>query len=517
MANSHKAVEELVCEANSRLRSARTGAGIIVRSGRLYLQATLPPAPGSARTRPYQQRIALAKNANPAGVAEAMTLAKELGIELARGTFCWENWRQAPEPDEPCIKASEWIRQFQENYWSRNARTLQSESTWRGDYEKAFRKIDQNEPLTPELLLQAVLATAPDTKQRQRVADKLQALAKFAGLDVDLRPLRGSYSMKRVSPRDLVPDEKIQEWVLGLKDPQERRLAGMIATYTLRPHEAWHLDTSELTNGGIVLMVLDGTKTGAREIWPCPEEWIDLFDLRNYTPPKRRREGLNNETLGAVVSEMFKRNGLPCKPYTWRHCGAVRRMQEGWPLGLIASQMGNSAQVVSSVYHHWINRTHHQNEYERISKQKRQQQALSDPNSQILTLQGKLLAVINDTVFYGRLIPRDLNSLQLLDLRQEIQEGIALLAGLLSSNLESKDPLAAQKWAAALEKVCSQFARRMQAYRQVEENTRIEISIDQGIPSGDVGKILERYLAALKQFGADVAEFNSTLKTIEIR
>jgi hypothetical protein len=37
-------------------------------------------------------------------------------------------------------------------------------------------------------------------------------LAKFAGLDFDPSPLAGSYSPRRVSPRELPTDEEIAQW-----------------------------------------------------------------------------------------------------------------------------------------------------------------------------------------------------------------------------------------------------------------------------------------------------------------
>ncbi|MBD2028273.1 hypothetical protein [Leptolyngbya sp. FACHB-711] len=41
-----------------------------------------------------------------------------------------------------------------------------------------------------------------------------------------------------------------------------------MATFGLRPHEVFHLDTRGLKQGGYVLKVLEETKTGYREVHP---------------------------------------------------------------------------------------------------------------------------------------------------------------------------------------------------------------------------------------------------------
>ncbi|MEH2156484.1 hypothetical protein [Nostoc sp.] len=56
---------------NDRLKKALIGVRVEARGDRLSLRATLPPKPGSNKTKPYQQYLALGICANPAGLQRA--------------------------------------------------------------------------------------------------------------------------------------------------------------------------------------------------------------------------------------------------------------------------------------------------------------------------------------------------------------------------------------------------------------------------------------------------------------
>ncbi len=348
-------IEARIAGANGRLKSAKVGVRIEMIGDRLYLRATLPPKPDSNKTDPYQQRIALGIRANAVGVKEAEAEARKVGALLDCKEFDWKNYLGE---SAKTATAGEWIARFEQDYFTRRERSPKSESTWRKNYWEALKHLPQDEKLTVEALLQVVANTTPDTRTRQLYCMALGALAKFAGVAIDLKKYAGDYSPKKVSPRALPSDQEIVDAYYQIPNPQWQFVYGLMATYGLRNHEVFHLDLSELP----ILQVLDG-KTGARRVWACYPEWVDLFDLRNAELPPIT--GKNNSDLGGKVSKYFKARGL-MTPYTLRHCWAVRTLEFGLPVELAAIQMGHSVQVHTEIYHHWINDRHHQRAYDLI-------------------------------------------------------------------------------------------------------------------------------------------------------
>jgi integrase len=216
--------------------------------------------------------------------------------------------------------------------------------------------------LTGSLLFASILKTTPDTRNRKRYCIALAALAKFAGVDLDVKPLIGSYGAKQLTPRDLPDDLAIARWFPLFKDPAWRWAYGAIATFGLRPHEIFHLDTTDLEQGGYTLSVLDDTKKGARRVWACYPEWVDCFELR--APKIPAVTGRNNGELGERCGQYFRRQGLPFRAYDLRHCWAVRTLEFGLDVSLAAQQMGHSVKVHTDTYHRWISDRHHQRAFD---------------------------------------------------------------------------------------------------------------------------------------------------------
>ncbi len=348
-------IEARIAGANGRLKSSKVGVRIEQIGDRLYLRATLPPKPGSPKTEPYQQRIALGIRASAVGVKEAEAEARKVGALLDCKEFDWKGYLGEATIS---LTAGEWIAKFEADYFTRRERSPKSETTWRKNYWEVLKRLPCGEKLTTETLLQAITSTAPDTRTRQNYCMVLGALAKFAGIEIDLKKYAGDYSPKKVSPRDLPTDQQIVNAYYQIANPQWQYVYGLMATYGLRNHEVFHLDLTELP----ILQVRDG-KTGARRVWACYPEWVELFDLKNSSLPPVT--GTTNSDLGGKVTKFFKRAGL-FTPYTLRHCWAVRTLEFGLPVELAAMQMGHSVQVHTEIYHHWINDRHHQRAYDLI-------------------------------------------------------------------------------------------------------------------------------------------------------
>ena len=184
-------------------------------------------------------------------------------------------------------------------------------------------------------------------------------MAKFAGLDIDLKKYKGHYSKAKLSPRNLPSDELIIETFYSIKNPQWQWLFGMMATYGLRPHEVFNID---LNSDFPIVDILDG-KTGARRVWALPPQWVKDFDLTNIKMPNCSG---SNRDLGDRVGTFFRRNKIPFKPYDLRHKWAIRAIELGLDVSLASKQMGHSVQVHCEVYQRWLDDSVHQKAYDNL-------------------------------------------------------------------------------------------------------------------------------------------------------
>ncbi len=353
-------IEQRIKEANGRLKNNYCGLRIEQIGGRLYIRGTLPPKSFSGKNEDYQQRISIA-NANSEGVKIAEKLAKKISVQLDAKTFDWADYMESVINPAPNI--GELISEFKKNYFQRRSKNFKSESTWKVEYVSVFKMLDSNSQLTPDILKTAILSTTPDTRTRKRFCLTLGALAKFAGLDLDLSPYSGNYSPKSRKARDLPTDKTIVEWYHKIKDSKWQWVYGILATYGLRNHEVFFLDLAELRSGNKILTVLQG-KTGYRKIWPYHPEWFDQFGLQNVKIPDINRDRPNSD-IGGTVSQRFRRNeGIPFKVYDLRHSWAIRTLEYGIDISLAAQQMGHSLAVHSDLYHTWIQTQHHQRAFD---------------------------------------------------------------------------------------------------------------------------------------------------------
>lgn len=344
-----------LAQTNGRLKAARTGVSVGAQGKRLYLRATFPPRSGSHKTQPYQQRLFLGYHANPAGLKLAEQEARKIGALLDCGEFSWEPYQQnRSNLPQAALTVADWITKFEKDYFTRRKRTPKSETTWKDDYQKVFRRLEQDQALTVELLEQAIISTSPDTRNRKRFVDVLSRLAAFAQLDADFSRLKGSYSSKDAEPRDLPNDGIIAQWWASIPNSSWQWAYGMMATYGLRNHELFYLDLSKMP----VLVVLDDTKTGFRRVYPLYPEWVEQWHLDQAKVPDCT--GKRNSDLGNRVTHAFARYKLPFCPYDLRHAWAVRSLEFGMPVELAAQQMGHSVDVHCRTYHRWISEEVHE-------------------------------------------------------------------------------------------------------------------------------------------------------------
>ncbi len=191
-----------------------------------------------------------------------------------------------------------------------------------------------------------------------------QQLAKFAKVDYNPKPYQGKYSPKKPQPRQIPSDADIVAYWLTLENPGWRFVLGLIATYGLRPHEAFVVDYDRLKGGDRILWVLKG-KTGERRVWAFHPEWFDQFRLHDPILP-----GVNldrsNDKIGHSATRHFWEIGCPFKLYDLRHAWAIRALEYGLEDALAAKQMGHSVDVHTETYQLWIDAVVHQRAYERV-------------------------------------------------------------------------------------------------------------------------------------------------------
>lgn len=333
---------------NKSFKAAKLGVAIRRRCNRYTVRATLPPRPGSGKTKSYQQDLSTGFRVHPAGLKAAEKLAKKIAGEIAGKTFSWSNYGVFPVCTQRTV--GEWIRDFEIAYYQRRSRDKTSEESFKSYYARHWKSLPQDKVLTTDLLKKAILETEANSGKRSKICAACKALGEFAQLDVGfIKELKGSYSSLKPAPRVLPPDQEIESVVLSITDDSLRWAIGMIATYGLRPHEVFYLDLTQWPR----VRVLDG-KTGPRDVWAFRPEWVEKFDLR--TPKVPKMSGDTNSQLGSRLAAVLKKNGVPFKLYNLRHAWAVRTLVYNIPIKTAADWMGHNVEIHIKVYHAWINR-----------------------------------------------------------------------------------------------------------------------------------------------------------------
>ncbi|MEH1790339.1 integrase [Nostoc sp.] len=331
---------------NDRLKAGKIGVAVCVRGDRLSLRATFPPKPGSNKVVWHQQYLSLGIYANPAGLQRAEAEAKEIGGLLANGRFDWEKYQNSPLPN---AHSSDWIARFEADYYARRGRTPTTIATWKSDYLPAW-KLLQGETTSANLI--AAASTVPaNTRKRKLVCEKFAALAKFAGVTVDLSPYTGTYGASESSPRYIPSASEIEE-VRSLFDdrPDWQWVYGVLSCYGLRPHEVFFCEISP--EPPHILKVLKG-KTGSREVYPYHKRWAVDWELyKSYELPV---QGKTFKDYGNRVGKTFSRRKVSFTPYCLRHAFCIRLSTEyKIPVAVAADWTGHDSAVFLRIYNRWI-------------------------------------------------------------------------------------------------------------------------------------------------------------------
>ncbi|MFN6572328.1 integrase [Dendronalium sp. ChiSLP03b] len=310
-------------EINKRLKASKRGVSLRQRGDMLSIRATLPPRPNSKKIQAHQQDVALGMYANPAGLKAAEDKAIELAADIVKWktgqAFPWENWIEGKLV--PVGNTCEyWIEAFKQEFLIKQQQF--SASTWERHYSLQFDRLPAKAELTGELLLKTLLSLPINTWTRHHTASSYIKLAKFAGIDIDLRPYKGKYNSTDTI-KDLPTDEAIASLRDKIPSRQWQWVYGMLAAYGLRPHEVFFVNVEP--SPPYKCRVSEG-KTGARIVQPFYPEWAERWKL--WEQQKLATKKSEYWELGRQVRQSLywylKKVGAYAAPYDLRHAYAIR-------------------------------------------------------------------------------------------------------------------------------------------------------------------------------------------------
>jgi len=208
-------------------------------------------------------------------------------------------------------------------------------------------------PVNEAVLLRIIRTMPEGSAGRRDQGNLLCSVGESLGLDLpQARAASRGYGAAQLTPRDIPSDTEIEAAIKQIRLPHWRWSFGMCAAYGLRPHEVAELEWIE----DDWIKIHDDTKTGARNVTPCPSKWLKTFALRTLPRPKQTAK-----TLSKAFNDALDRDGITIKPYNLRHAYALRLMDSGVPPELGARLMGHSLTVHEGTYKRWL-------EQDRITK-----------------------------------------------------------------------------------------------------------------------------------------------------
>jgi hypothetical protein len=346
--------EAKLTAVNGRLSRCK----LVQHSERLYVRSShFPPKPGSSSKRP-EYATGYRANLRELKLAEGMAL--EIDGQLLRDKFEWDDWLKAKEARPEMLHS--WVLKLEADYWQRHERSLNTENTWRKSYQQYFGVLPVEATLTEDLLIKTLTQRyKAGSRSRQLCAVAFSMLARFAGLEHGkIAELGKGYRPGSKTLKGLPTDELIEYAIDHCEIRAWQWAAGVQATFGLRNHEIFRLDTSRVGDG--IITVLENSKTGTRQVYACPFEWVERWRLSEVCLPVVNLDQANN-AIGSAVSQWYKRLGLH-RPYQYRDAYAVRLKFRGIDSAFSSRWMGHSAAVHDQSYLPALQEVHHQQIFE---------------------------------------------------------------------------------------------------------------------------------------------------------
>ena len=235
-------IDERRDAANKRLKQSNAGIKILKRGQKLSLRGMLPPKPG--KDKQSQQIISLGIYCNAAGLQSAEKQAQKLASQLALKEFKWDDWTS---DNKNVGSVGYWVKEFETEYFNRKEKNDRTLTTWDKDYKGIYQRLNPADSLNEQILVDLVISTKPDTRQRKRAVLAANSLAKFANLEVDFNRYKGNYSHLTNKDKDLPTDKQIVNYYRSIPNPHWQRAFALMAAYGISNHELFYVDLESLT------------------------------------------------------------------------------------------------------------------------------------------------------------------------------------------------------------------------------------------------------------------------------
>ena len=409
-------VKRLVNEANARLKQiGKQGkrATIVAKTSSLTLQFTFHDGSGNSQKNVGLGAIPLSPN----GILEAEKIARLVTAQLVAGAFTWD-WfnsligKHTSERNKQ-LTCKEMVEQFKEHFFKQRKDNTSPEKSW---YLRCSALEDVlstlNKPLSLSLIRQVIETKANNSTARGVTINGLVEFLKYhrnSDYKEVIKDYRANNKPKRKKssvPNDatiievhktgFVPKAKSNKRY-QYRFPQWQFLFGLLATYGLRIHEAWHIANWDkpvtLKDGDWVIVNIDDeteeskqhsgkdlfvpaildpnnekhilcikhdTKTGYRMAMPLSAEghnWIEEFnllqplnlpDIKNPLSKGKKKEA--SFICSTVAARWFRRGNFSFTPHALRHAYNHRGHRTGISIGNLCQSLGHSIQMNTTTY-----------------------------------------------------------------------------------------------------------------------------------------------------------------------
>ncbi|MGL5942181.1 MAG: hypothetical protein ACRC2S_17770 [Waterburya sp.] len=452
-------IKQLVNEANERLdQIGRRGkrAKIVAKKTSLSLQFSFNDGNGNP-----QKNVGLGSIPNsPKGVEKVEEIAKLVTGHLVAGVFTWDWFNRLIGKDTSekakVLTCKEMVEVYKKHYFKQRKDNKNTEGDWYSSCRQTEKVLaDLDKPLSLPLIRQIIDLSENNSQSRTQLLNGLVGFLKYFNI-TDYKEVIKDYKANNKPKRRKrnVPSDKriIEVYETGFippsrcaqgyryRYPQWQFLFGLLTTYGLRIHEAWHIanwdkpvtikngdwvtvddgEDNEIliqrkaddivipaildpSNTNYILCIKHDTKTGYRMAAPLSPEghnWIEEFNLLQSlnlpvikNPLGRTGIGKGGYNCTSLACRWFKRHQYGFTPHDLRYAYNHRGHFLGYNPKVLADSLGHSLQMNSDNYLRYMSdQVKLQGMIESISKDKKRRSREEILESENEVLKTKLQA-----------------------------------------------------------------------------------------------------------------------------